>query len=82
MGAEFCDACAQLRMASTLECIDACPEGLDQRNGYCYNSTLPENSCEAMAPEAEDSMAVAVRPLHFYTMLTLVLAAALTANHY
>ena len=52
VGAEFCDACAELRVSSTLECVSSCPEGLDERNGYCYNSTLPENACEVEAPSS------------------------------
>lgn len=44
-GPEFCDACAALRHADTLECIDECPSGFSVRNGYCYNSSLPEPVC-------------------------------------
>ena len=36
VGGEFCDACAELRVASTLECVSTCPAGLQERNGYCY----------------------------------------------
>ena len=36
VGGEFCDACAELRVASTLECVSICPAGLQERNGYCY----------------------------------------------
>ena len=64
-GAEYCDACANLRVASTLECTDVCPEGLTERSGYCYNSTAPEASCEAVKPSSAPSL----RPL--YTMLLL-----------
>ena len=40
-----CDSCASLRMASTLNCIDKCPKGLTERNGYCYNATLSDTQC-------------------------------------
>ena len=44
-GAQYCDACASLRNAATLECIDVCPQGFIQRNGYCYDDTIPEVGC-------------------------------------
>ena len=42
-GPEYCDACRILRNAVTLECIDSCLS--TERNGYCYNSSLPEPEC-------------------------------------
>ena len=54
-GAEYCDACANLRVASTLECTDVCPEGLTERSGYCYNSTEAEASCVAIKPSPPTS---------------------------
>ena len=45
VGSEFCDACVIYRDAQTLACIDACPDGFEQRSGYCYNGTLPEPTC-------------------------------------
>ena len=49
-GAEFCDVCANLRDAYTMECIDQCPPGYTQRNGYCYNGSLPEPVCNSKVP--------------------------------
>ena len=46
-GSEFCDVCINLRNAYTMECIDRCPAGYTQRNGYCYNSSLPEPVCNS-----------------------------------
>ena len=46
-GSEFCDACVNLRNAYTLECIDTCPLGYTERNGYCYDSTLPTRVCNS-----------------------------------
>ncbi len=37
-GAEFCDACAELRIASTLECTSSCPDGTTERSGYCHDT--------------------------------------------
>ena len=45
-GPEFCDACAHLRNASTLECTNQCSPGYTERRRYCYNSTLPESQCD------------------------------------
>lgn len=53
-GEEFCDSCAQLCVSSTLECTDACPQGLSKRNGYCYDSSQDEASC-GDSPSASSS---------------------------
>ena len=52
-GSDNCDACSNLRNAYTLECIDTCPPGYTQRNGYCYNSTLPNEECFSPLKEKE-----------------------------
>ncbi len=44
-GPEFCDACVNLRNADTLECIDQCPLEYTERNGYCYDPSIPEPIC-------------------------------------
>ena len=44
-GPEYCDSCADLRNAHTRECITECPAGYEQRNGYCYDPTIPEPVC-------------------------------------
>ena len=46
-GPEFCDACAILRNAETLECITECPFGFIEQNGYCYDPSLPEPQCNS-----------------------------------
>ena len=53
MGSENCDACVNLRNAHTLECIDTCPAGYTERNGYCYNQTLPTDECFSPLKEKE-----------------------------
>ena len=50
LGAEFCDACTNVRIASTRECAVTCPTELTLRNGYCYNATQPEDVCDAAKP--------------------------------
>ena len=45
-GADYCDACTNLRNAETLECISVCPIGFTQTNSYCYNASLPEPICQ------------------------------------
>ena len=44
-GSNACDSCVNLRNAYTLECIDSCPLGYTERNGYCYDPTLPTEQC-------------------------------------
>ena len=44
-GSNYCDSCVNLRNAYTLECIDHCPPGYTERNGYCYNASLPNKEC-------------------------------------
>ena len=46
-GSDFCDACAVLRNAYTLECINECPPGYIERNGYCYNISIPPEECNS-----------------------------------
>ena len=42
---EYCHSCTNLRHAETLECIDVCPSGFQEVNGYCYDPNLPEPEC-------------------------------------
>ena len=77
-GVEFCDACAGLRVSSTLECVSSCPEGLSQRNGYCYDSSLPEAACEAVAPPS--SFSQPTKPLQLLLLTLLVSALILNQN--
>ena len=46
-GSRFCDACANLRNAYTLECIAQCPSGYTERNGYCYSRSEPVPVCNS-----------------------------------
>ena len=54
-GSDFCDACVNLRNAYTLECIDSCPPGYTERNGYCYNSDKPTEECNSHLKETKIS---------------------------
>ena len=53
-GSDFCDACINLRNAYTLECIEVCPPGYSERNGYCYNPELPVKECNSTLKIKED----------------------------
>ena len=44
-GSDTCDSCVNLRNVYTLECIDECPAGYTERNGYCYDTTLTTEEC-------------------------------------
>ena len=57
-GTQYCDACAVLRNAATLECIDACPQGFIQRSGYCYDDTVPEVGCVRGGAQVVRSMSL------------------------
>ena len=46
-GSEFCDVCVNLLNAYTFECIVTCPPGYTERNGYCYDPTLPSPECNS-----------------------------------
>ena len=46
-GSRFCDACVNLRNAYTLECIESCPPGYTEQNGYCYNPDEPLLACDS-----------------------------------
>ena len=53
-GSNYCDVCINLRNAYTLECIDSCPQGYTERNGYCYNSSLPTKQCNSTLKDTKD----------------------------
>ena len=55
-GSEYCDACINLRNAYTLECIDSCPMGYTERNGYCYDAEVSEKTCNTALKEKETGM--------------------------
>ncbi len=70
-GAEFCDACAMLRIASTLECTSSCPENTTESHGYCYN----EATCVDCNNSAESVFAMqwsALVMVIYYTSVGLI----------
>ena len=44
-GSDLCDSCVNLRNAYTLECINKCPPGYTERNGYCYDPNIIDEEC-------------------------------------
>lgn len=54
-GSDFCDACVNLRNAHTLECIDSCPSGYTERNGYCYDPDRSTEECNSHLKETKTS---------------------------
>ena len=60
---EFCHSCIEgtLRNAETLECINECPSGFEELNGYCYNSSNVKSKCER-TPDGR----IYVIPFHVY----------------
>lgn len=50
-GARYCDACAELRVASTLECVSSCPRGTTERSGYCVDGSAGEKRCTKKFPK-------------------------------
>ena len=47
-GSAMCDACVDVRNASTLQCTTSCGNGDEEYNGYCvssYSSSSPSISC-------------------------------------
>ena len=45
---EYCHRCSNLRHAETMECIDVCPSGFQEVNGYCYDPNLSKPQCDKM----------------------------------
>ena len=71
-GSENCDACVNLRDAYTLECIDGCPLGYTERNGYCYNASLPEKTCNtALKEKVQGKKTLRVTTIDNYEYLIL-----------
>ena len=54
-GSNYCDSCDNLRNAHTLECIDQCPSGYTEHNGYCYDATLPFKECNSPLKNKENT---------------------------
>lgn len=81
LGEEFCDACANVRVASTLECVTSCPAGLTLRNGYCYNASQSEASCNAAVPAPSGSL-LTVQILNVWSIFMAVAVATVAANQF
>lgn len=66
---QYCDSCANLRNAMTLECIDTCPQNHIQRNGYCYDDSVPEPECTIRSTSIiNSSLALLITSLAFLTI--------------
>lgn len=50
-GPENCDVCNNLRLSSTLECVEECPNGTHAYKQYCISGLPPED--ETSTPESE-----------------------------
>ena len=64
-GPEFCDSCRGLRNATTLECIDECPNEYDVRDGYCVAVSGGDCVCpddESGRCTCDDSQAFRLSP--------------------
>lgn len=81
LGAQFCDACANVRIATTRECATNCPEGLALRNSYCYNASQPEATCTAASPTRSGSP-LTVQLLSTWSILTTITVASILANQF
>ena len=53
-GSNYCDSCVNLRNAYNLECVDDCPPGYTERNGYCYDSSVPTEQCNSPLQTKEE----------------------------
>ena len=56
-GPEYCDSCRHYRNATTLECLNNCPEGFEEMSRYCYSASDPEPACirKEIEPTITDS---------------------------
>ena len=59
-GSNYCDSCVNLRNAYTLECIDHCPPGYTEHNGYCYDSSLPAKECNSPLKMKDEGQCITV----------------------
>ena len=75
-GPEFCDACVKRRNAYTLECINQCPSGYTETNGYCYNSTRAVTPCDRQFL-ATPTLSSAIQVLLFVVLLLLLFLSVL-----
>ena len=61
-GPKGCDACINLRVASTLECVDECPSGTDLYKSYCVCSSEAGN-CSSVISSPSLSTSASANPL-------------------
>ena len=65
-GPKGCDACNNLRVASTLECVDECPPGTDLYKSYCVCSS--EAGCSSVVPSPSPSSSALANPLSTFAV--------------
>ena len=53
-GSDLCDSCVNLRNAYTLKCINECPPGYTERNGYCYDQNILTEECTSPLKSKEE----------------------------
>ena len=57
-GSDLCDSCVNLRNAYTLECINECPPGYTERNGYCYDPNVLTEECTSPLISKEEGSSI------------------------
>ena len=76
-GAEFCDACAMFRIASSLECVSSCPGGMTERRGYCYEESVSTES-ESTRDRGSTSSAESVSVMQWIGIITALVSSILS----
>ena len=80
-GSMFCDACVNLRNAYTLECIESCPPGYTERNGYCYDLDEPLPVCNSRPSKSRGKVTSPCKYLHKHKAIGMYLREILEENN-
>lgn len=59
-GPENCDVCSNLRLSSTLKCVEECPNGTQAYEQYCLSDSSPESTPESETNSKNNPLPLAI----------------------
>lgn len=71
-GSENCDVCSNLRIASTLECVDSCPNGTHLYKKYCLSNVGNESKIDCSKEGGINALQAGLISLAVFILLVVV----------